>query len=116
MAFQSISGAARWDITIEQGATFSRTIQFEDIDVNDFDFRGEIRRYVQAPDAEAEFDFEKVDEDNLTIELSASTTADLPTGTRLVYDIEMHYTDEDDEERVIRLLEGYIRVKPEVTR
>lgn len=116
MAFQSVKGAARWDIEVEQGATFSRTIEFEGIDVNEFDFRGEIRRHYQASDVEAEFEFEKIDDTNLGIELSAKTTADLRSSLSLVYDIEMFYIDEDGEERVIRLLEGRVRVSPEVTR
>lgn len=48
------------------------------------------------------------------IRIGADVTATLPTDGDLVYDIEM--VDQVDPTEVLRLLEGEIRVSPEVTR
>jgi hypothetical protein len=108
--------AARLDFIIDQGATFTTTIELTDADDVEFDLElytgsGQIRKNyssntytsfaVALDDATAE----------MTISLTPEQTANLAAG-RYVYDVEFT----DDLNNVIRVIEGIITVSPQVTR
>ena len=105
---------ATWDITIDQGSSWLRTLTF-DQPLTGLSARGQIRRAHSAADVLASFTASVVDENTLALSLSAATTATLPltTSTRWVYDIELHNGDDSYVERIV---EGSVTVTPEVTR
>lgn len=107
----SVRRAGRWDTEIQQGSTFARTLRF-DVDVTGLQFRGQIRRDHAAAQVLGEYTFESVDPQTVVVSLSAAETAGLPPG-RLVHDLEV-FTAGDA--YVVRVLEGKVRVTPEVTR
>jgi len=109
---QVIKTAGRWDITIQQGSTFSRVLRFGNLDLQDFEFRGQLRREHEDPDVLASFSFEKLGDNRVSLSLTAAETEGLPA-ERLVHDIEI-YTAGD--QYVARILEGTVNVTPEVTR
>jgi hypothetical protein len=110
--FEHIRQAGRWDPLIQQGSTFIRTLSFGDVDVSGLFFRGQIRRTHEDTEILAQYSFTHLDSTTVRMRLEASATAALPAD-RLVHDIEV-FTAED--EFVIRLLEGRVKVTPEVTR
>jgi hypothetical protein len=108
--------AARLDFTIDQGATFTTTIELTDQNDVEFDLElytgsGQIRKNYESntytaftvtlDDANAE----------MTISLTPEQTANLKAG-RYVYDVEFV----DDLNNVIRVIEGVVTVSPQVTR
>ncbi len=103
--------AGRWDLVIQQGSTFARTLEFN-TDVSGLSFRGQLRRDHASYVVLASFTFEPIDAHTVAVSLSAAETAALPA-QRLVHDIEVFTT---GDEHVVRLLEGRVRVTPEVTR
>lgn len=111
MSLSNIERAARWDILIQQGSSFVRTLQF-DADISTMSFRGQIRATHVSATALASFVFTPVDTTTVTLALTPADTAALPDGD-LVYDIEAHNADDSF---VVRLLEGRARVTPEVSR
>lgn len=109
----NIDRAARWDIHIQQGSTFLRTLDFgEDVDLSSFSFRGQIRRAHADPAVLGELAVTALSERLVEVRLTPEQSAALPAG-RLVYDIEMHTA---DDAWVARILEGSANVTPEVTR
>jgi hypothetical protein len=113
MAFDApVERAVRWDILIQQGSTFERTLEFIDVDLAAFQFRGQIRRSHDDDEILASFDFLKTGPSELQISMSAVVTQGLPAEP-LVHDIEAFI---DETGFVARVLEGKVDVTPEVTR
>jgi hypothetical protein len=111
MELRSIQQAARWDTLIQQGSTFSRTLLFE-VDISNVTFRGQLRRS-HGDDVElASFTCVPLNAETLLVFLTPAETSALPA-ERLVFDIEA-FTPGDA--AVARILEGVLRVTPEVTR
>jgi hypothetical protein len=111
--------AATHNITIEQGATFLRTLTLKNSDDTPFDLtgytaRGQIRRNHRSGNVAASFTCTITDPTagEIQIKLTAATTADLPIYDH-VYDIEIELTAAST---VSRILEGTVTVSPEVTR
>lgn len=109
--------SGKLDLTIEQGATFSRTITIKDasnvvVDISTDTFAGQVRKRHQSGTVEATFTMTVTDGPNgeVTATISATDTAAMDTGD-FVYDIEW-----TSGSTVIRLLEGVATVTPEVTR
>ena len=112
-----MSGAL--DLTIEQGATFSRTITIKDssnsaINISSDSFAGQVRKRHQRATTEAAFSFNITDGSNgvVVATISSTNTGTMEPGD-FVYDIE--WTQASDSS-VTRLLEGTATVTPQVTR
>jgi hypothetical protein len=105
-----IAQAQRWDVVIQQGSTFERTLDFIDLDLDGMFFRGQIRRSHEDPEVLADYEFTITLPNTLTVRLEAEQTELLPPG-RLVHDIEAFIPG-----YVARVLEGKVKVTPEVTR
>ena len=114
--------AGKYTITVEQGATWTRTITVTD-DGSARNLTGyDIRMHVRAGYGSAETLLELEIGDGITISdapngvfellLTAAQTAALPAISGARYDLEL----EDGAGVVTRLLEGAFTVSPEVTR
>ena len=106
------------DITIQQGATFAKTLTITDDDDNVINiandsFRGQVRKHHTSTDTEASFTFTITDGANgiVSWSLSATDSASMGHG-KFYYDIEWVKSDST----VVRLLEGVADTTPEVTR
>jgi len=107
------------DITIEQGASFSKTFTLKDdndvvINVSADTFRGQVRKHHSSTTASADFILDAtVNGTNgvVTWALTSTQTAAMPSG-KLVYDVEWVKQNGD----VTRILEGIVDSTPEVTR
>ena len=109
--------SGKLDITVEQGATFSRTITIKDasntaVNISSDTFAGQIRKRHQSATTEAAFSFTITDGTNgeVTATISNTDTSSMDPGD-FVYDIEW-----TSGSTVTRLLEGTATVTPEVTR
>jgi hypothetical protein len=123
--------AGRYDIVLEQGATFDLPLRYEDssggVDLNGYSARMQVR---EAPASELLVEFNSdltsngfillsgAAEDredgangNLRVFMSAANSTALPRFSGR-YDLELV----DSTGYVIRLLEGQFRVEPEITR
>jgi|TARA_Y100000052_G_C2945047_1_gene83233 hypothetical protein len=107
------------DLTIEQGATFERTITIKDsanaaINISSDSFAGQVRKRHQSATAEASFTFNITDGTNgiVVATISSTNTGTMAPGD-FVYDIE--WTKGSDSS-VTRLLEGTATVTPQVTK
>jgi hypothetical protein len=123
--------AGRYDIVLEQGATFDLPLRYEDsvggVDLSSYSARMQVR---EAPASELLVEFNSAltangfifmagaaedREDgangNLRVFMSAANSAALPRFSGR-YDLELS----DSTGYVIRLLEGQFRVEPEITR
>lgn len=124
--------AGRYDLQIEQGATVDLPLQYRDstgspVDLTGCEARMQIR---EAPGSAVLVEFNSAltangfiflsgpaerREDgangNIRIVLSAANSAALPA-FRGRYDLEIQFADET----VVRLLEGQVRIEPEITR
>ena len=123
-------GAANLDLTIDQGATFSRTLTLKDaqgvkLDLTGWTFRGQVRTSLAAVSSLASFSFavanQTTNPGEVSFGLTAATTAGIPAtqpsdpsrpDTVYIYDIE----GVDAATTVYRLLQGQVYVSPEVTR
>lgn len=114
--------ASVYNIKIEAGATFTRTIVWRDsdgniMDLNGFTARMQIRqqRTSSVVSLEATTENGKIvingDDGEIVITFSATETSEL-TISAGVYDLELI----SSEDVVTRLLEGSVSVSPEVTR
>ena len=110
-----MSGAL--DLTIEQGATFTRTITIKDssnaaINISGDTFAGQVRKRHQSAKAEASFSFDLTNPTGgqLVASISATNTNAMTPGD-FVYDIEW-----TNGSTVTRLLEGQATVTPQVTK
>lgn len=115
---KEIQMSGKLDLTIEQGASFSKRITLTDeggqpIDVSLDTFAGQVRKRHQSGVAQATFAITIINGvgGELVVELSAGETAAMESGDS-VYDIE--WTKANG--AVTRLLEGNALVTPEVTR
>lgn len=119
-----------YDISVNQGATYTLLITIKDpsdnpIDLTGYEFRGQIRTTTSDPTVQATFEFEILTQSGGTLgqvyaTLSATETAgiELPEQsnshrkiTKMVYDIESVNGTE-----VTRWLQGTANISPEVTR
>ena len=119
--------AGRYDITIEQGATFDLPVTYTNSDgtpfvLTDYTLRGQIRRHIKSDDIVASFTFDMAGEaiGHFHAQLTAAITAGIEAGetvadprSKYVYDIEAEH---DSTHEVRRILEGNVSVSPEVTR
>jgi len=103
------------NITIDQGTTFSLTINLTnddgtEKDLSSYTVSAQMRKSYYTSTYTA-FTTAKVDsEGELTISLTATQTSDIKAG-RYVYDIEIESSAE-----TLRILEGIVTVTPEVTK
>lgn len=112
--------SGRYDITIEQGATWSRTVRYETdagaaIDLTGYTARMQVRTDYAATSTLASITSASgisitAATGTLTLTLTAAQTEAMPAG-RHVYDLELVTG-----ATVVRLLEGRATVTPEVTR
>lgn len=111
---EAVERAARWDIVVQQGSTWQRTVEFpEAINVSEFSLRGQIRRSHSASAVLAEFFTAPAEEGNAFIlSLAPHQTEAIPAGNH-VFDVELFLP---EDQFVLRILEGKARVTPEVTR
>lgn len=105
------------NLTIDQGSTFSISVELSDaldnpLDLTDYDIRAQLRKSYGS-NTFTEFSTSSGDNPEngvITLTLTSEQTTLLRPG-RYVYDIEIENDDE-----VVRVLEGIITVTPEVTR
>lgn len=108
----------KYDLILYQGATFNRTLEIKDSDSNpvnltDYSFAGQIRTSAHSGDIQATFDIQiaNASTGRVTWKLSSTNSALVPA-QQCVYDVEMTQANGD----VVRLLEGFVDVKANVTR
>jgi len=106
------------NLTIDQGSTYSISIEISDalgnpIDLTDYTIRAQLRKSYGSNTYTAFTTSVGVNPANgvITLSLSSTQTGSLRFG-RYVYDIEI----ENDEDVVTRVLEGIVTITPEVTR
>lgn len=124
--------AAKYDLIIEQGVTFRRQFKLTDanaaaVDLTGSTLRGQIRAYHSSPTVLGSFTFDIPDQtvaENTGVffaNMTATVTSSLPgldsknpgiQYKELSYDIERVLPDNS----IQRLLNGVVRVSPEVTR
>lgn len=121
--------ATKYDISIEQGATFVLSVQMKNSDATNFDLTGcsiaaMIRKTASSETKLADFVVTIASPPSLgsfTLGLSAAATSALPVEnsgkvpnhiTRWAYDVNLTRADAT----VVRLMEGVVNVDPEVTR
>jgi hypothetical protein len=114
--------AATYDITIEQGATFRLNLVWRDADNNPVDLTGYVARMqVRSSYSDPEVQLNLSTENGaivlgdtlgtITITGSATSTDDIKVRAG-VYDVEVQASDGT----VTRLVQGKVRISPEVTR
>lgn len=118
--------AVSYNFEQEQGADFTALLTIKNaegtvIDITGYTFRGQIRQKISDSTKLADFTFAIQDASagTVLVSLTAAQTSALParglifsTLTDLVYDIEMI----NAENKVTRIMNGYFKVSPEVTR
>jgi hypothetical protein len=105
------------NLTIDQGSTYSISIELSDalgnsLDLTEYDIRAQLRKSYGS-NTFTEFTASSgINPENgvITLSLTSEQTGALRPG-RYVYDIEI-----ENEDEVTRVLEGIITVTPEVTR
>lgn len=121
--------AATLDITLEQGATFSKTITVYDdasppvpINLTGYQVRAQIRKKPKSDDIIATFDTE-IDEDpetgRITWSLAATVSDEINVDRTSTFDPLEYFYDLELEAPsgfVTRLLQGYAYIVPNVTR
>lgn len=106
-----IRKAGKWNAYIQQGSTFNRSFRIADLDLSTYSIRGAIvKTYGGA--VLATYTCTVTGENTFDIELTPAQTAALPAGD-LLHDFEM-FSAEDA--YVARIMEGKVKVSPEVTR
>lgn len=110
--------SAKYDFDIDQGATFNRALTLKDdsgtvVDISGCTFAGMIRTSALSGTVQGEFDFEITNATNgqFSWKMPSNETALLPA-QQCVYDLEMTQANND----VVRLLEGFVNIKSNVTR
>lgn len=113
--------AAKFDLVVEQGATYRRTIEYQNPDGTPYPLTGfGARMQIRATYADQDALLSLTDNNGLTIDgpagtiaivISATDTATLPRGNQ-VYDLEIISSSGE----VDRLLSGLVIVSPEATR
>lgn len=115
--------AAQYDLVIDQGATFTRTFVYKDddgnvIDLTDYEARMQIRahptsvQYVYSTTTDGGDLTITAGEGKVALEIPDDTTQAFPAPFVGAYDIEI----ESPDGVVTRLVEGSVRVTPNVTR
>lgn len=115
--------ATKYNLTIEQGATFVFQITITDKstglarDLSNYTARGMIRDYIEAPDPLAVFTFAPLTNDGvIRMSLPSTITSALAfSNTSGVYDVEL-VENGSNPENVERLLQGSTFLSKEVTR
>jgi hypothetical protein len=109
--------AGVYDIYIEQGSTYTLDVEVGGIDLSTYLGRGQIRQYANSTDILASFTV-AIALNTINISLTATQTALLPATGPLynntyvgTYDIELY-----NGTNVIRILNGVVRISPEVTK
>lgn len=110
MSDLQIRKAGKWNPTIMQGSTFTRTFRIQNLDVTAYSFRGMVKKSYGSQ-AVATYSFNEVSNTTIEISLSSTQTAAIPAGD-YIHDIEIY----DGEGYVARIIEGRVKVTPEVTR
>jgi hypothetical protein len=109
---------ANHDITIQQGATFAKTLTLKDdnnavINITNDTFTGQVRKHHSSTDIQATFTFTITDGTNGVVSWGLTPTQSATMGSgKFVYDVEWTKSDST----VVRLLEGVADCTPEVTR
>lgn len=110
--------SAKYDFDLYQGATFNRTLDIKDadnaaVDITNYTFAGQIRTSAHSGTVAGTFTCTITNASNgrITWEMSATNTALVPA-QQCVYDLEMTQANGD----IVRLLEGFVDVKANVTR
>jgi len=112
-----IMAAGIYNITIEQGATFQRSMTIDeedtDLDLTGYSFAGKIRQEKEDTTAMAAFTvvITNAATGAIQVSMTATQTSSLAAGTAY-YDIEMTR----DSGEVVRLLEGMVDITREMTR
>lgn len=112
--------AGIWDMTIEQGATYSQYLRYEDADGNPIDLYNH-RAKLTVRDTYGGVELISLSTENgrialdaetgaITLGISAADTAALPAPATGVYDLELY-----NGPTTTRLLEGRVTISPEVT-
>lgn len=115
---------------VEQGVGYEFTVQYRQgdgdyKDLTDYQARGHIKEKMSSCDVLAKFDIEITDplEGGLRISLPPNALTDVKVkGNRhdnymeCVYDIELYKEENGEDIEVIRLLNGVVKVSPEVTK
>lgn len=117
--------AAYVELYMDQGATFTNTINLTDdftnayVNISSYMFRSQMRRSYYSINPSANLICTVTDAANgeLTLTLPASSTANVKAG-RYLFDIEVIYpmSAGQTENTVSRIVEGIITVTPEVTK
>ena len=115
--FPQIEKAGKWDTLIQQGSTFTKSIEFEnfDFDISDFSFRGYIKRKHTDKVFVSAYTFSIISNNEIEIYMSSYDTAKLIPGI-MFHDIEIYYEENGTDLFVARILEGKVRITPEVTK
>lgn len=115
---ESDMAAGSYNITIEQGSTYKRTLTIKNgglpVDISLDSLRGQVRKRYKSATPEASFTFTFVTDGTdgqVEMKITAEETAAMDSGD-LVYDVEWVKASGD----VHRMLEGNAEVRPEVTR
>jgi hypothetical protein len=113
--------AGKYDITIEQGATFRMKLRWKDSEGEAVDFTGyaarmQIRQFVQSDEVLLSLNTGNggisFDNDGFINVLATAEQTEEIADLAGVYDLEMVSADNT----VTRLIEGKVRISPEVTR
>lgn len=120
--------AAKYDFTIEQGATFTKTLTIKDssaalVDLTGQTFRGQIRKVAGGVDLLATFTCVVSDQitnkGEVVISLTATDTSAIPitTQAKAVRKLDVYAYDVErvTGSNVDRILEGEVSISPEVT-
>lgn len=107
-----------YELTIDQGSTFSMRVELKDyftnesLNLTNYAARSQIRKNYDSTESK-NFVVTIVDaaNGNISMTMAAANTANLKPG-RYVYDLEI----EDDENTVTRILQGVAIVSPQVTK
>jgi len=110
--------SAKYDLILYQGATFDRTLEIKDsdgaaVDITDYTFEAQIRTSALSGTVAGTFDVDVANASagRVTWEMSSTESAGVPA-QQCVYDLEMTKTNGD----IVRLLEGFVDVRANVTR
>jgi hypothetical protein len=102
--------ATKRNLVMDQGADFSQSVTLEndDIDLNDYDIRGKMRKHHTSLNAYS-FTCVASNSSTLVFMMGNADTSDIPDGN-YVYDVEIEAAN-----TVYRVIEGLITVTPGVT-
>lgn len=112
--------AAKYDLEIDQGSSFSIALTVSDDNgpknLSTFFPRGQLRKTVDSTDAISfTFDTTQMASGIIIMQLTHSATEAMEPGF-YVYDLEIYTGSDDDETSVTRLMQGKATVSAEVTK